>query len=167
MRVAPQITLDDKERKILQQWSPGRSTPARLVLRAKIVWLAARGRQNKDIAAELGVDRSIVGRWRWRFAQRGLAGIEKDAPRGGRKPTKRNKLLRLIIEKTTKETPPNATHWSTRSLAKRLGASQSMVHRVWKANGLKPHLARTFKVSNDPHFVEKLIDVVCLYLDPP
>jgi len=167
MRVAPQITLDDKELKILRRWSRGRSTPARLVLRAKIVLLATKGKQNKDIASELGVDRSIVGRWRWRFAQRKLAGIEKDAPRGGRKPTKRNKLARLIIKKTTEETPSNATHWSTRSLAKKLGASQSMVHRVWKANGLKPHLARTFKVSNDPHFVEKLIDVVGLYLDPP
>ncbi len=167
MRVAAQITLGEKERTILQRWSRGRSTPARLVLRAKIVLLATKGKQNKDIASELGVDRSIVGRWRSRFAQHGLAGIEKDAPRGGRKPTKRNKLVRLIINKTTQEKPSNATHWSTRSLAKRLGASQSMVHRVWKANGLKPHLARTFKVSNDPHFVEKLIDVVGLYLDPP
>jgi len=167
MRVAPQITLDDKERRILQRWSRGRSTPARLVLRAKIVLLAAKGTRNNDIASELGTERTIVGRWRSRFAQHGLAGIEKDAPRGGRKPTKRNKLGRLIIKKTTKETPSNATHWSTRSLAKELGISQSMVHRVWKANGLKPHLARTFKVSNDPHFVEKLVDVVGLYLDPP
>ncbi len=167
MRVAIPIKLDGKERKILQRWSRGRSTPARLVLRGKIVLLAAEGKQNKDIASELAVDRSIVGRWRSRFAQHGVAGIEKDAPRGGRKPTQRNKLARLIIKKTTKETPPNATHWSTRSLAKTLGISQSMVHRVWKANGLKPHLSRTFKVSNDPHFVEKLIDVVGLYLNPP
>jgi transposase len=167
MRVAPQIILNDKERKILQRWSRGRSTPARLVLRAKIVLQAAKGEENKDIASELGADRSIVGRWRSRFAEHGLSGIEKDAPRGGRKPTKRHKLARLIIQKTTKEPPPNATHWSTRSLAKDLGITQSMVHRVWKANGLKPHLARTFKVSNDPHFVEKLVDVVGLYLDPP
>jgi transposase len=167
MRVAPQITLDEKDRRILQRWSRGRSTPARLVLRAKIILRAAKGKQNKDIASEFGVDRSIVGRWRLRFTQHGLAGIEKDAPRGGRRPTKRNKQARLIIKKTTKETPSNATHWSTRSLAKELGVSQSMVHRVWRANGLKPHLGRTFKVSNDPHFVEKLIDVVGLYLDPP
>ena len=167
MRVAPQITLDDEQRRTLQRWSRGRSTPARLVLRARIVLLAAEGKQNKEMASELGVDRSIVGRWRKRFAQHGRAGIEKDAPRGGRKPTKRNKVARLIIEKTTQETPVNATHWSTRSLAKKLGVSQSMVHRVWKANGLKPHLSRTFKVSNDPHFVEKVIDVVGLYLDPP
>ena len=167
MRVAPQITLDDKQRQILQRWSRGRSTAARLVLRAKIVLLAAKGKQNKNIASELETDRSIVGRWRSRFAQHGLTGIEKDAPRGGRQPTKRNKVARRIVEKTTQETPPNATHWSTRSLAKKLGVSQSMVHRVWKANGLKPHLARTFKVSNDPHFVEKLIDIVGLYLNPP
>lgn len=167
MRVASQITLDDKERKILQRWSRGRSTPARLVLRARIVLLAAKGAQNNDIASELGTERTIVGRWRSRFAQHGLAGIEKDAPRSGRQPTNRDKLARSIIKKTTKERPSNATHWSTRSLAKELGISQSMVHRVWKANGLKPHLARTFKVSNDPHFVEKLVDVVGLYLDPP
>ena len=80
MRVAPQITLDDKERKILQQWSRGRSTPTRLVLRARIMLLAAKNKQNKDIASALGVDRSIVGRWRSRFAQHGLSGIEKDAP---------------------------------------------------------------------------------------
>jgi transposase len=167
MRVASKITLDGKERKILERWSRGRSTPARLVLRAKIVLLAAKGQQNKDIASELETDRSIVGRWRLRFAQHGLTGIEKDAPRGGRKPTKRNKVVRRIVETTTQETPPNATHWSTRSLAKQLGVSQSMVHRVWKVNGLKPHLSRTFKVSNDPHFVEKLVDVVGLYMNPP
>ena len=167
MRVAPEITLDDKETKILQRWARGRSTPARLVLRAKIVLLAATGKQNKDIASELREDRSVVGRWRSRFAQHGLSGIEKDAPRGGRKPTKRNKLARLIIKKTTEDKPSNATHWSTRTLANELGISQSMVCRVWRANGLKPHLSRTFKVSNDPHFAEKLIDVVGLYLDPP
>ena len=167
MRWAPQILLGDDERKILQRWSRGRSTPARLVLRAKIVLHAARGKQNKDIAVDLGTERTIVGRWRSRFAQHGLTGIEKDAPRGGRKPTKRNQVVRRIIETTTQRTPANATHWSTRSLAKALGTSPSMVHRVWKANGLKPHLAKTFKVSNDPLFVEKLVDVVGLYLDPP
>ncbi len=167
MRVAPQILLDDEEGKILQRWSRGRSTPARLVLRAKIVLHAAQGKQNKAIAVDLGTERTIVGRWRSRFAQHRLAGIEKDAPRGGRKPTKRNQVVRRIIDTTTQRTPPNATHWSTRSLAKELGTSPSMVHRVWKANGLKPHLAKTFKVSNDPHFLEKLVDVVGLYLDPP
>jgi len=167
MRTAPLVTLDDNQRQTLQRWGRGRKTQARLVLRANIILLASKGTQNNDIAAELGTERTIVGRWRARFAQHGLAGIEKDLPRSGRKPTKRNELAQLILEKTTKEMPSNATHWSTRSLAKELGISQSMVHRVWKANGLKPHLAKTFKVSNDPHFIEKLVDVVGLYMDPP
>jgi len=159
--------LTDEERAALTRWSRGRRTPARQVVRAKIVLLAAEGRMNKDIAAELGIRPNTVVRWRSRFADRGLSGIEKDAPRGGRKPTKREQVARVIIEKTTQETPANATHWSTRTLATALGIDQSMVQRVWKANGLKPHLVRTFKVSNDPHFAEKLVDVVGLYLDPP
>ena len=167
MRVAPQITLSDDERNTLRRWSRGRSTPARLVRRAKIVLLAAEGKQNKTITAELGIERTIVGRWRTRFAQQGLTGIEKDAPRGGRKPRARQRVARKIIKMTTQRRPSNATHWSTRTLAKKLGVSQSMVHRVWRANGLKPHLWRTFKVSNDPRFVEKLIDIVGLYLNPP
>jgi transposase/DNA-binding CsgD family transcriptional regulator len=167
MRVAPQITLTDDQRHTLQRWSRGRSTPARLVGRAKIVLLAAKGKRNKTIAAELGIERTIVGRWRARFAHQGLAGIEKDAPRGGRKPRARERVARKIVEMTTQERPSNATHWSTRTLAKKLGVSQSMVHRVWRANGLKPHLSRTFKVSNDPRFVEKLIEIVGLYLNPP
>jgi len=164
---APEIRLTDEERAALTRWSRGRSTPARQVVRAKIVLLAAEDRMNKDIAAELGIRPNTVVRWRSRFADRGLPGIEKDAPRGGRKPTKREQVARAIIEKTTQETPANATHWSTRTLAAALGIDKSMVQRVWKANGLKPHLVRTFKVSNDPHFAEKLVDVVGLYLDPP
>lgn len=167
MRVAPKIALTEEQRRMLQRWARGRSTPARLVRRAEIVLAAAEGQENREIANELGIERTIVGRWRRRFAAQGLSGIEKDAPRGGRKPTTRNHAARSILEKTTREKPDNATHWSTRSLAKALGVSQSMVHRVWKVNGLKPHLVRTFKVSNDPQFVEKMTDVVGLYLNPP
>jgi len=167
MRVAPRVSLTEEQRKTLQRWSRGRATPARLVRRAKIVLLAAAGKENLEIAAELGVERTIVGRWRRRFASAGLAGIEKDAPRGGRRATKRQQVARRIIETTTQRKPDNGTHWSTNSLAKELGLSQSMVSRVWRANGLKPHLVRTFKVSNDPHFVEKLTDIVGLYLNPP
>jgi transposase len=136
-------------------------------MRAQIVLLAATGRRNKDIATEMGTDRFTVARWRTRFAEMRLAGIEKDAPRSGRKPTARNRFARRIIERTTKGPPPHATHWSTRTLARELGTSRSMVNRVWQANGLKPHLVRTFKLSNDPQFVEKLVDVVGLYLNPP
>ncbi len=165
MRVAPQITLADKERATLRRWARGRTTPMRLVRRAQIVLLAAEGKQNIEIAGELGIERTIVGRWRRRFAAQGLAGLEKDAPRGGRPAD--TVMARRIVEYTTQRKPPNATHWSTNSLAKVLGTSRSTVSRVWRANGLKPHLARTFKVSNDPDFVEKLIDVVGLYLNPP
>jgi len=167
MRRAATITLEDQERTTLERWARGRSTPVRLVLRAKIVLRASGAAQNLAIAAELGTSRLTVARWRQRFATRRLAGIEKDAPRGGRKPSTRSRVAQRIIETTTQTTPPDATHWSTRTLAQALGVSRAMVHRVWQANGLKPHLVRTFKLSNDPHFVEKLVDVVGLYLHPP
>lgn len=165
MRVAPQIILTEEQRKVLRRWARGRKTAARVVRRSQIVLLAAEGKDNLEIAADLGVERTIVARWRRRFAEQGLAGIEKDAPRGGRKPN--FGLAQKIVEYTTQRQPSNATHWSSNTLAKELGVSQSRVSRVWRANGLKPHLVRTFKVSNDPQFVEKLIDVVGLYLNPP
>jgi len=167
MRVAVSITLSDQDRRTLQRWSRGRSTPARLVTRAKIVLRAAEGQENQQIAGELGITRHAVGRWRKRFADAGLAGIQKDAARGGRKPTVRERMARRIIETTTQQTPKDATHWSTRTLAQFLGIDKMMVQRVWRANGLKPHRVKTFKVSNDPQFVEKLTDIVGLYLDPP
>ena len=167
MRTAQAIMLTGQERDILVRWSRGRSTPARLVVRAKIVLLAAAGLQNKQIAPQVGTDRFTVARWRSRFAQARLAGIEKDAPRSGRKATRRDAVAATIIQRTTQTRPLNATHWTTRTLAAELGIDHLMVHRVWKANGLKPHLSRTFKLSNDPRFIEKLVDVVGLYLNPP
>lgn len=167
MRIATTITLNEADREVLQRWARGRSTPGRLVQRAKIILRAAEGTRNDIIAVELGTDRLLVGRWRNRFSKLGLAGIEKDAPRGGRKPTARDAIAEKIIEWTTQRKPHNATHWSTRMLAKELGTTRSMVNRVWWANGLKPHLSRTFKVSNDRRFEEKLVDVVGLYLNPP
>jgi transposase len=167
MRRACEINLSDEDRSTLERWSRSRSTEARLVERARIVLLAADGRENKDIAAELGITRATVARWRGRFAVAGVAGIQKDAPRGGRPPKTRDELARKIVEMTTQQKPANATHWSTRTLAEALGTNPSMVSRVWRANGLKPHLSRTFKVSNDPNFAEKLTDVIGLYLDPP
>ena len=167
MRVARTIELTDLERNTLTKWSRGRSTPSRLVQRSKIVLLAADGRLNKDIAADLGTSKKTVSLWRIRFANRRLEGIRNDAPRGGRHPNVRAKFEAEIIRRTTQETPANATHWSTRSMAKAVGCTQSMVSRVWRDNGLKPHRTKTFKVSNDPQFAEKLVDVVGLYLDPP
>jgi transposase len=167
MRVACPIVLADEEQRTLVRWARGRSTPARLVLRARIILSAAGGARNKDIARQVGTDRLTVARWRRRFARLRLTGIEQDAPRSGRRPTRRQEFARAIVERTTQTRPIRATHWSVRTLAEEVGASPSMVHRVWAANGLKPHLTRTFKLSNDPRFVEKLIDVVGLYLNPP
>ncbi len=167
MRVAPTIQLTPKQRKTLTRLVKGRRTEVRVAMRAKIVLAAARGLENREIAQKLAVTRETVGRWRSRFAEKSVEGILKDLPRGGRKPTNRSKVEGRILQMTTREQPTNATHWSTRTLAEELGVTQSMVHRVWKANGLKPHLVKTFKVSNDSHFEEKLRDVVGLYLNPP
>jgi transposase len=167
MRVAPSVELSSEERATLTRWARGRRTQARLVVRAKIVLAAAEGRQSQDIALELGVTRRTVGRWRTRFVRKRLEGISKDAPRPGRSPTSFRKHEARILKKTLQTTPSNATHWSTRTLAKELKVSHSLVQRVWKANDVKPHLVRRFKLSNDPRFEEKLRDVVGLYLDPP
>ena len=167
MRIAPTITLSAEHRRTLESWSRGRRTPMRLVQRAKIILRSADGAQNIDIANEVGTDRQTVGRWRMRFAKEGLAGIAKDRPGRGRKATKRRALAAKIIHKTTRQKPANATHWSTRTLGAAMGIDPTMVHRVWKDAGLKPHLSRTFKLSNDPDFVAKLVDVVGLYLNPP
>jgi transposase len=167
MRVAATIMVTDKQRKTLQRWARGRSTAVRLMQRAKIVLMAAEGKENKDIAETLSVQPSTVGRWRKRFAESGLAGIEKDAPRGGRRATKQQRWAKRIIETTLHETPPDATHWSIRTLAKHLGVRPNMVYRVWKTHNLKPFQVQTFKLSRDPNFVEKLVDVVGLYLNPP
>lgn len=167
MRVAPAIELTESETNILKTWSRAGKTPARLMRRAKIIVLAAQGERNEVIAEKLGIDGRLVSRWRRRFAEKRLAGIEKDYPRGGRKPSKREQATALIIETTTQTKPANATHWSVRTLGEKLGIDKSMVHRVWRASGLKPHLSKTFKVSNDKKFIEKVIDVVGLYLNPP
>jgi transposase len=167
MKTAPIIVLSEDERKTLATWSRGRSTPARLVLRARIVLAAAEGKTNETIAAELHTSKPTVGRWRNRFAAQRTTGIEKDAPRPGRTPAITAETVTRIVRKTTQEKPEAATHWSTRSMAKAVGVSKATVQRIWAAHGLKPHLARTFKLSNDPHFEEKLVDVVGLYLDPP
>jgi transposase len=167
VRIAPNIRLTDEERETLERWARGRSTPARLVLRAQIVLRAAEGAANNVVAQKLFTDRLLVGKWRRRFAEQGLAGIEKDAPRGGRPAAAREQMTGKIVEWTTRRKPKNATHWSCRTLARELGTSRAMVNRVWQANGLKPHLYRTFKLSNDKHFIEKVVDVVGLYLNPP
>jgi transposase len=167
MRRASVIDLTNEERKTLDSWARGRRTEARLVLRAKIILLAATGAQNKVIAAELGTMPATVCLWRRRFADKRIGGIEKDAPRAGMKRTTRARVETAVVKKTTLEKPYNATHWSTRSMAKVMNVSESTVRRIWHEHGLKPHLVRTFKLSNDPQFAEKVEDVVGLYLSPP
>lgn len=165
MRVAATIELTEEERKQLVKYSRGRSTPARLVLRAKVILRAAEGMQSKDIAAELETDPQLVCRWRNRFVKGRLKAIEQDAPRSGRKPSP--KVVARILEATTQEKPAAATHWSVRSLAQHLGINRSVVHRVWRSHNLQPHRTKTFKLSNDPEFEQKLHDIVGLYLNPP
>jgi transposase len=166
MRVAPPVVLSAEQREELERLSRGRRVAARLVERAKIILLAAEGKQNREIAETCGVTRRTAGLWRRRFAEKGIVGIEKDAPRAGHGSIG-DEVTREIIRKTTQETPVAATHWSTRSLARAMGLSASTIRRVWKKHGLKPHLTRGFKLSRDPKFAEKLEDVIGLYLNPP
>ena len=167
MRTATPISLCPEAREQLVKYSRGRSLPQRLVQRAKIVLMAADGEQSQVIAAKLGLSRPTVQLWRGRFAAQGIAGIEKDASRPGRKPKLSPAKVRRVIQATLETTPRQATHWSVRSMAEAQGISRMAVQRIWAAHDLKPHLVRTFKLSNDPQFVEKLVDVVGLYMDPP
>jgi transposase len=167
MRIAPPIILSAEENATLAKWAQGRSVPVRLVQRARIIQRAASGAQSKDIARELAISRPTVQLWRERFLALRLEGLEKDAPRPGRIPDIPAAKVRAVVDATLQTTPPNATHWSTRSMARSQGLSRMAVQRIWKQHNLKPHLIRTFKVSRDKQFVEKLYDVVGLYLNPP
>ena len=164
MRVAPTIVLTEEERKILTRLAKSRTTSVRLARRAQIVLLAATGKHNDAIARELGIGRVPVGRWRARYAKGGLSAVEHDLPRGGR-PSMADAAE--IVRLTTRTLPEAATHWSTRTLAAKVGVSDTTVLRVWHRHGLKPHLVETFKVSRDPRFAEKLEDIIGLYLNPP
>src|SRR5450432_2306008 len=164
MRVAEAIVLSEEVRRKLEQQSRGRSTEARVVLRSRIVLLAAEGLQNKQIATALHVAPRMAALWRGRFIEHGIEGLLKDAPRPGRSES----ISRAsVIEKTTQSTPANATHWSTRTMALEMGISKASVSRIWRASGLKPHRVESFKVSNDPSFADKLEAIVGLYLSPP
>ncbi|MGH9439806.1 MAG: IS630 family transposase [Terriglobia bacterium] len=167
MRVAAQVVLSVEQRAKLESYARGRRIAARLLLRAKIVLLAAEGSQDLEIAAMLGVVPRTAARWRARFLKLGVAGLEKDAPRPVHATVLTPQRTREIVALTTQQKPINATHWSTRSMAAAAGVSEASVRRVWKAHGLKPHRIDSFKLSNDPRFAEKLEDIVGLYLNPP
>lgn len=164
MRVATEIVLNEEEQAILDKIVRSKLSSVRLAQRAQIVLLANEGKQNIEIAQELRVGRVQVSRWRTRYCESGLRGIEQDLPRGAPPVTVD---VERLVELTTQSKPENATHWSTRMMAAELGVSAASVSRHWRRLGLKPHLEKTFKVSRDPNFVEKLEDIVGLYMSPP
>jgi transposase len=165
------LSLSKQERLELDKAASSRMTSVRLVARAKAIRMAVANTPSYQIAEHLGVGINTIGRWRRRYAEDRMAGIVKDRPRGanqgGKKTVAQDTLRKKIIKKTTQGKPAGATHWSTRIMAKAMGTTHSFVNRVWQEAGLKPHLSKHFKVSNDPHFEEKLRDVVGLYLNPP
>ena len=167
MRVARPVSLSVDQQAMLEALARARRAPARNVERARIVLLAATGCQDRQIATKLKITPEKAARWRNRFLDGGLAALDKDAPRPGRKPFITPAKVREVIRKTTQEQPDNATHWSTRTMAAAVGLSEKSVRRIWRKHGLKPHLARTFKVSNDPEFSAKLEAIIGLYLNPP
>ena len=166
-RVVAAIILSAEERTALAAWSSSRSLPFRLVQRARIISMAAGATLGQDIAHALNISRPTVQLWRERFLALRLAGLEKDAPRPGRIPSLLPRKVQAVVEATLHTKPSNATHWSVRSMARAQGISRMAVQRIWKQHNLKPHLVKTFKLSRDQHFLEKLRDVVGLYLNPP
>ena len=167
MRTSKRINTSDKDREQLNQVVRNGNTPQKVALRARIVLLSADGISTGEIMHQLGTTIPTITRWRHRYETEGVPGLLKDRSRPGRKRRIEDAKIREVVERTLQDKPSNATHWSTRTLAEVVGLSPASIQRIWKAHGLKPHLVRTFKLSRDPHFIEKLQDVVGLYLNPP
>ena len=161
-----EVVLSDEEREVLERWARRPKSSQALALRCRIVLAAADGELSMEIADRLGCHASTVGKWRGRFAQRGLDGLH-DEPRPGKPRSITDEDVERVIVKTLEEQPAGATHWSTRSMAQATGMSQSAISRIWRAFALKPHQSETFKLSPDPLFIEKVRDIVGLYLNPP
>ncbi len=164
--VAVLVGLTEGEHEQLESWSRRRTSAQALALRCRIVLAASEGLKNREIAERLAISATTVTKWRSRFAEHRLDGL-LDEPRPGRPRTVSDAQVEEVIVKTLESTPKDATHWSTRSMAKEVGLTQSAVHRIWRAFGLAPHRQDTWKLSKDPQFVAKVKDVVELYLDPP
>jgi transposase len=161
------LDLSAEERRALEGWARRRKTAQALALRSRIVLACAAGTANSKVAVDLGVSRATVTKWRSRFAAARLEGLA-DEPRPGAPRKISDEQVELVITKTLEESGPGEdTHWSTRSMAAAAGLSQTAVSRIWRAFGLKPHLIETWKLSTDPQFVEKVRDIVGLYIDPP
>jgi transposase len=164
--VAVVVVLDAGEREQLERWSRRPTSAQALALRSRIVLLAADGLKNTEIAERLAITRGMAAKWRARFVDLRLDGLI-DEPRPGRPRTVTDDQVEAVIVKTLETTPKDATHWSTRSMAREVGLTQSAVHRIWKAFGLQPHRQDIWKLSKDPLFIDKVRDVVGLYLNPP
>jgi transposase/transcriptional regulator with XRE-family HTH domain len=163
----PVLSLSNSDQQQLQEWASAFGTPQQVVLRCRIVLAAASGQSDQATAAELAVNRHTVRLWRQRFAQQGLRSLWEIASGRGRKPSYRAEKIQEIIDTTLQSKPKGQTQWSCRLLAQRLGVSKSTVNNIWRSHNLKPHRVKTFKLSRDPRFLEKLTDVVGLYLNPP
>jgi transposase len=161
-----EVVLSEGERELLERWARRPKSAQALALRCRIVLAAAEGESSRKIAARLGCSTDTVGKWRGRFARRGVDGLH-DEPRPGKPRSISDEDVERVIVKTLEEQPRGATHWSTRSMAQATGMSQTAVSRIWRAFGLKPHQSETFKLSPDPQFIDKVRDIVGLYLNPP
>jgi transposase len=160
------VVLTDDERETLVRWSRRAKSAQFLALRCRIVLGCAEGKSNQQLAAEVGVWPQTVGKWRRRFLESGLDGLS-DEPRPGAPRTISDEQVEEVVVATLERTPANATHWSRAAMAAESGLSRSTVGRIWKTFGLKPHQTETFKLSTDPQFIDKVRDIVGLYLDPP
>jgi transposase len=166
-RPTARIVLSDVERETLERWARRRTTQQALALRCRIVLAAAEGTTNQQIAAKLGCNQVTVGKWRNRFAVKRLDGL-LDEPRPGQPRKITDEVVEQVIVATLEESPPDgSTQWSTRSMAAKVGLNQTAVSRIWRTFGLKPHRIEDFKLSTDPQFIDKVRDVVGLYLNPP
>jgi transposase len=161
-----ELVLSDEERETLERWARRPNSAQALALRCRIVLACAQGESNIEVARRLGIHDDTVGKWRRRFIARRLDGLH-DEPRPGKPRSISDEDVERVIVKTLEETPSDATHWSTRSMAKAVGLNQTAISRIWRAFGLKPHLAESFKLSPDPQFIDKVRDIVGLYLNPP
>ena len=165
-RPIPPLSLDPEEHETLERWARRPTTAQALALRARILLACADGKTNTAVAEELSVTKQTVGKWRARFIERRLDGL-LDEPRPGAPRRISDAGVERVVRLTLETTPEDATHWSTRSMAARTGMSQSAISRIWRAFALQPHRSETFKLSSDPLFIEKVRDIVGLYLNPP
>ncbi len=166
-KAAELLMMPSEQRVTLEAWVRAKTTPQRMALRSQICLLAAEGKSNNAIAQQLSTSRPTVILWRKRFEELGPEGLTKDAPHGPSTRRLPGEKAKDVVEATPHTKPPDATHWSTRTMAEKMGISHTSVARIWNAYGLQPHRIKSFKLSHDKRFVEKLTDVVGLYLNPP